>query len=121
MDFAVEGDCFNFFALGDWGHADLCAPLADAMSQWIQLNPDQKPLFILSLGDNFYPKGVVDVESKRFDDTWRVFVEREELKVPWRLVLGNHDYSGNPDAQIQFTKHSNNYEGKTECICYIGS
>jgi tartrate-resistant acid phosphatase type 5 len=32
----------------------------------------------------------------------------ETLQVPWKMILGNHDYMSNPYAQIEFTTHEKN-------------
>ncbi|MHC4842007.1 MAG: metallophosphoesterase [Planctomycetota bacterium] len=62
----------------------------------------------LSMGDNFYPNGVDSVE----DSTWRVYFE-EVYDTPhisqlcWYSILGNHDYSGNAQAQIDYSVVSN--------------
>ncbi len=44
-------------------------------------------------GDNFYPNGVRSVDDPKFQTTWaRPFLAHRELCVPWRMILGNHDY-----------------------------
>lgn len=58
-----------------------------------------QPAFVLSLGDNFYPYGVDSVQSPMFKTHWEdVFLIHPELRVPWKVVLGNHDYGGNPQV-----------------------
>jgi len=67
------------------------------------------PAFILGLGDNFYPSGVDSVTDRKFKTHWEdVFLIHSSLRVPWHVALGNHDYDGNPDAQIEFSSHPSN-------------
>jgi acid phosphatase len=59
---------------------------------------------ILLLGDNVYPDGVESVE----DPQWRTKVQDPYgspclSAAPIWAVLGNHDYKGNPAAQIEFS------------------
>lgn len=55
-------------------------------------------------GDNFYPYGVSSSSDAQFKLTWRdVFLKHPSLRVPWRMLLGNHDYMWNVDAQIEYT------------------
>ncbi len=61
---------------------------------------------VLALGDNFYPHGIPSHESvsESFRANWvSLFLEHASLRVPWRVVLGNHDYDGTPLAEILFT------------------
>jgi acid phosphatase len=59
----------------------------------------------LMLGDNFYPAGV----SSTDDPLWREYFEQvydtEHLgRLHWYPVLGNHDYAGNAQAQIDYSR-----------------
>ncbi len=61
----------------------------------------------LLLGDNFYWDGVKSLD----DPKWRLYFEepydtRHLGRLPWYAVLGNHDYKGNVQAQIDYTKKS---------------
>jgi len=60
-----------------------------------------KPKFILSLGDNFYIRGVKNLEDPQFKESF-VDVYRyghlEEL--PWQVSLGDHDHRGNVTAML---------------------
>ncbi|HEY2322623.1 MAG TPA: metallophosphoesterase [Thermoanaerobaculia bacterium] len=51
---------------------------------------------ILFLGDNFYPCGV----RSATDPKWHVLDALTHLDIPIYAVLGNHDYCGKPDAQV---------------------
>jgi tartrate-resistant acid phosphatase type 5 len=93
----------KFFAIGDFGSD--CSEIkrtAAAMNAYAEtvMQPD----FILGLGDNFYYSGVKNVDSPLFQQIWRgQFTDPyPSLRVPWRMVLGNHDYYDNPRAQIEY-------------------
>ena len=42
--------------------------VADRMAEWAEDNPLS---FIATQGDNFYPNGVMSVNSTQFDNKWR--------------------------------------------------
>jgi predicted phosphodiesterase len=97
-----------FFVISDWGSIRGATPLAAAMDNWARQNSIH-PDFILSLGDNFYPKGVQSVNDPIFQKTWSdIFLIYPTLRVPWRVILGNHDYKGNPYAEVEFTYSNKN-------------
>ncbi|KAB2840164.1 hypothetical protein F9K50_06265, partial [bacterium] len=88
-----------FFSFGDWGTGTpsqfevAAAVAADCATRGCD--------FGLLLGDNFYPTGVGSVadpqwESK-FEDVYA------GLAGPFYVVLGNHDYDGNEQAQVDYT------------------
>ncbi len=59
---------------------------------------------ILMLGDNVYPAGVTSTEDPLWQD--RIFLPYGSSclnELPIFAVLGNHDYKGNPAAQIEMT------------------
>lgn len=97
-------DELRLCALGDWGHeGDALAKVIgglDAASRGLEGFHAG-----LLLGDNFYPNGVKGVH----DDRWRRFFvepfDTEELgNLTWHAVLGNHDWRGNVQAQIDYSK-----------------
>lgn len=92
----------RFFVLSDFGHVtEEVQAVVRAMDRLA--TEDGPPDFILGLGDNFYPYGVYDEHDKLFDKVWRKqFLKYASLRVPWRMVLGNHDYMGSPTAQVDY-------------------
>jgi len=104
----------RFFVIADWGYPSpelrLVARTMDARARAM------RPQFILAHGDNFYPSGVSSISDKKFKSCWQdVFLCHESLKVPWQVCLGNHDYEGNPQAQIDFTSCARNPDKLWQC------
>lgn len=96
---------FSFFVVGDWGRDGMCCQRDVAMEMSIlaeRTNPD----FIVGVGDNFYEKGIESANDEQVNRSWRsVYInQHESLQRPWMMVLGNHDYEGNADAQVQLSK-----------------
>jgi acid phosphatase len=91
----------NFLVFGDWGRngekdqKDVAAQMAVTASL-----VDAK--FIISVGDNFYENGVSSVEDPHWQSSFETVYHFPSLQVPWQVVLGNHDYHGNCDAQIEY-------------------
>lgn len=90
----------NFLVIGDWGTGgSLQKSVADAMAKTARAEPID---FILSVGDNFYPKGVSSIDDKAWKTKFEDIYHHPELKVDWYSVLGNHDYRSNIHAQIEY-------------------
>ena len=99
----------NFIVMGDWGAMGEGnqIPMAKQIAKTAeQINRE----FIVSTGDNFYPKGV----QSEFDPQWKSSFEdvytAYSLHWEWYPVLGNHDYLGNPDAQVAYSKISRRWK-----------
>lgn len=91
-------------ALGDWGmDTDEQKMIGEEMGKVAQSH-DRKDgeLFVAALGDNFYEDGVKSVNDPRWDS---VFVKPfAKVNCMWYPVLGNHDWEGNVQAQIDYIK-----------------
>ena len=62
--------------------------------------------FIISTGDNFYDNGVRSVSDPLWEDSFEEIYKGSNLRREWYVVLGNHDYRGNPQAEVDYTKVS---------------
>ncbi|KAF7660474.1 hypothetical protein LDENG_00281720 [Lucifuga dentata] len=103
----------KFLAVGDWGGVPLppyVTPVEKATAREMgrvaeQIGAD----FVLALGDNFYYKGVDSVDSPRFKDTFENVYTAKSLRIPWYVLAGNHDHSGNVRAQIEYSHKSDRW------------
>lgn len=98
-------NALNFIVMGDWGRfgEDHQIPVAKQMGiTATAINRD----FIISTGDNFYPVGVASEYDPQWKSSFEDIYTDFSLHWNWYPVLGNHDYAGNPDAQVAYTKIS---------------
>ncbi len=87
--------------VGDWGTGDgFQKRVAGAMAA---VAAREKPQCIVSTGDNFYPIGVLSSSDKQFTTKWKNMYSDAALQLPWYLVLGNHDYAGSEDSQVEYS------------------
>jgi tartrate-resistant acid phosphatase type 5 len=95
----------HFMAVGDWGrNAEYDQPdVAKQMGLWAKTHPND---FIISAGDNFYPKGVVSEHDPLWNYSFESVYTAHSLQCDWYPILGNHDYLADPDAQIRYSKIS---------------
>jgi acid phosphatase len=81
--------------IGDFGYKGDGSGM-DKVREAILARHNQKNYDIgITVGDNFYPRGVRDVADLK--DRWAKFAK---LGLKFYATLGNHDYAGNPGAQV---------------------
>lgn len=104
-DLKKHKDALKFFVVGDWGrngHFNQ-QEVADQMDiASYHFGPD----FFISVGDNFYSWGVESVNDPVWKTSFENVYHGGNLFEPWYVVLGNHDYRGNAQAQIDYSKIS---------------
>jgi len=95
----------NFCVIGDWGRhgqfyqKKVAYQLGNAV---VGTNAD----FIISTGDNFYPVGVQSVQDPSWQKSFEDVYTHHSTYIDWYVVLGNHDYGTNPQAEVDYSKIS---------------
>jgi tartrate-resistant acid phosphatase type 5 len=95
---AGEAVSVKFACIGDWGSR---TPALNAVAKHMTDTVDNID-FVVALGDNFYSSGV-----KSTDDLhWYHVFEEPFMGVdrPWYPILGNHDWDGDPFAQLAYSR-----------------
>mmetsp|Transcript_87004 Transcript_87004/g.198594 ORF Transcript_87004/g.198594 Transcript_87004/m.198594 type:complete len:348 (-) Transcript_87004:21-1064(-) len=92
----------SFLVIGDVGcsgegYEELQANVR-AMHRRAEQHP---PEFVLVPGDNFYTHGVSSEEDPQWEKILAPFLQGPALDVPLYAALGNHDWLGDPAAQVQ--------------------
>jgi tartrate-resistant acid phosphatase type 5 len=102
---ADENFPLNFLAIGDWGRNGEYKQLevGKQMGLWAAAHPNN---FIISVGDNFYPRGVVSETDPLWHFSFENVYTAHSLQNDWYPIFGNHDYGSDPDAQIRYSKIS---------------
>ena len=96
----------RFLIVGDWGRDGMCCQhdVAVEMANAAVLSKPRAS-FIVSTGDNFYNDGVMHAYDDQINRSWRdVYIRNHKpLQLPWKIILGNHDYQGNVSAQKELS------------------
>jgi tartrate-resistant acid phosphatase type 5 len=106
---AKDDKAFRFFIIGDWGRngEHNQQTVADQMGK---LGDTFDPEFVLNTGDNFYCCGVASTEDPQWMASFENIYKAHSLNIPWYSVLGNHDYHGNPQAEIDYSRKSQRWK-----------
>ncbi len=96
---------FNFIIVSDWGWngAKHQQEVADQMGK---IADSVNAKFIVSCGDNFQINGVASTQDPLWTANFENVYKPLSLQVEWFPVLGNHDYKGSPQAEINYSKIS---------------
>lgn len=102
-------DALNFIVMGDFGRMGEYhqQAVADEMAE-AAITADID--FVVSVGDNFYPNGVQSIHDPQWDVSFEDVYRDLSLHVDWLVALGNHDYRGNVQAQIDYAAKSRRWQ-----------
>ena len=99
----------TFLVVGDWGRdgTEHQRDVADAMGR---VAAESGARFVLSVGDNFYESGVQSADDEQWRTSFEQVYTAPSLQIPWFVALGNHDYRGNPQAQLDYAARSKRWK-----------
>jgi acid phosphatase len=98
-----------FLVVGDWGR-DGAGHQRDVAAQMERAAREFDCACVVSVGDNFYEDGVQSVDDNHWRSSFEdVYNGPRLLRTPWFVALGNHDYGGVPQAQVDYTTRSSRW------------
>jgi acid phosphatase len=95
----------DFVVIGDWGR-DGRSRQREVAQQMGHSAASIGSRFVISVGDNFYENGVTDVDDPQWRTSFEDIYSDPALMTKWHVILGNHDYQGNVDAQLAYSSSS---------------
>ena len=91
----------EIFAIGDAGRGNTDqVNTAIAMKNYADKIPVE---FVLYLGDNCYSSGFSSIYDEKWKTRFEDIYDYPSLDVPFYAILGNHDYVGNEEAELQYS------------------
>ncbi len=82
-------------------------PTAEMMGEVADITGSE---FIAALGDIHHYMGVQSVNDPLWMTNYELVYSHPELQIPWYPTLGNHEYKGNTQAVIDYSKISRRWQ-----------
>ena len=95
----------EFLVVGDWGR-DGSDHQREVAAQMGKTAKSRVSRHVISVGDNFYEDGVQSAADRQWRTSYEHIYSAASLQIPWYVALGNHDYQGVPQAQIDYSNIS---------------
>ena len=99
----------NFLVVSDNGRngAYLQKPIASLMGQMAESEDFEA---VLALGDVHHYMGIESISDPLWMTNFELVYSHPELQIPWYPILGNHEYRGNTQAVIDYSRISRRWE-----------
>ena len=96
----AKGDgSLSFLVVGDWGRRGTYNQ-SEVAIQMGKVGEKLDINFVISTGDNFYDNGLTGTDDSNFEESFTKVYTAKSLQKQWYSVLGNHDYRGDVEAQL---------------------
>jgi acid phosphatase len=102
---AIPAGSLDFLVVGDWGRNGTNHQ-REVAQQMGEAGATLGSRAIFSVGDNFYENGVQSATDPEWRTSFEDIYTASSLQIPWYVALGNHDYRGVPQAQLDYSKSS---------------
>jgi predicted MPP superfamily phosphohydrolase len=98
-------DSLKFLVISDFGGqgGEVQRKVGEQLGREASL---EKSRFVITCGDNYHQSGISSFRDPRWKTEFEDIYSDNSLMIPWYASLGNHDYNGNPQAQIEYSQIS---------------
>ena len=95
----------NFFLVSDLGRNGYYEQktIAELMGQWAEKIDIE---FMVAAGDTHHFEGVASVDDPLWMTNYELIYSHPELMLEWFAINGNHEYRGNTQAVLDYSKKS---------------
>ena len=109
IDYSVYDDKFNMYVANDLGRNGYYdqKPIAELMGVMAE---EVGPEFVIAAGDVHHFEGVRSVQDPLWMTNYELIYAHPELMIPWYPVCGNHEYRGNTQAVVDYSRISARWE-----------
>ncbi|MFC0182777.1 acid phosphatase [Pseudarcicella hirudinis] len=104
-----SSNTLQFLVLGDWGRNGT-QNQQEVANQMNLTALSENTEFVISTGDNFYETGIQSTSDPQWKTSFEDVYAGKGLQKDWFVVLGNHDYQGNPGAQVLYSQKSTRWK-----------
>jgi tartrate-resistant acid phosphatase type 5 len=109
LNLFAQKQSISFIAIGDWGRGGKYNQKETAEQMGLYAGKKQTD-FIITTGDNIYNTGVINIDDPKFKTSFEDIYTASSLNIPWYITLGNHDYGGSVQAQIDYSNVSTRWK-----------
>jgi len=102
-------DSLNFLVISDFGGQGGKIQ-RDVAFQLGQIARIEKSKMIITAGDNYHQNGIPTARDPRWKSEYEDIYSAQSLMIPWYASLGNHDYIGNAQAEIEYALFSKRWK-----------
>lgn len=109
-DYSIFKKQFNVFIANDLGRNGYYdqKPIAELMGRMAEAGAS--PEFVLATGDVHHFNGVASVNDPLWMTNFELIYSHPELMIEWYPLLGNHEYRGNTQAVLDYSRTSRRWQ-----------
>ncbi|MGL5788022.1 MAG: metallophosphoesterase [Bacteroidales bacterium] len=106
---ALNEDAYNFIVVNDLGRNGYYKqkPIAEVLGEYAG---EADAEFIAALGDVHHFDGVASTSDPLWLSNYETIYKHPELMIEWNAICGNHEYRGNTQAVLDYSKISRRWE-----------
>ena len=109
IDYSVYDDKCNFYLANDLGRNGYYdqKPIAELMGEMAE---EVGPECVIAAGDIHHFEGVASVDDPLWMTNYELIYSHPELMIAWYPICGNHEYRGNTQAVLDYSRVSRRWE-----------